>query len=152
IVRPFGEQRTPTMTPDDVAVAAGGAGGVGVVIESTARNSNIGQRIYSAVFSPDGRTVATGQNEAVVLWETASGKKRGQFTGHHGVISSVAFAPDGKTLASGSRDGTALVWDMLSSVKKSSPLALNAKELEANWDRLPDADGSKAYQAIGVLI
>jgi WD40 repeat protein len=151
IVRPFGEQRMPAMTADDMAIAVAGAGG-GLVIESTARSSNIGQRIYAAVFSPDGRTVATGQNETVVLWETASGKKRGQFTGHHGVISSLAFAPDGKTLASGSRDGTALVWDMLSSGKKSSPLALDAKELEATWDRVADADGSKAYQAICVLI
>jgi hypothetical protein len=107
---------------------------------------NPGQRIYAAAFSSDGRTVATGQNDGVVLWETASGKKRGQFTGHRGVVSSVAFAPDGKNLASGSRDGTVLIWDLLSPGKKAS------EELETSWDHLANADAALAYQAVCELI
>jgi len=87
-----------------------------------------------------------------VIWETASGKKRGQFSGHRGVVSSVAFAPDGKTLASGSRDGAALIWDLVSPEKKSGPSTLEEKELQAIWDRLADADAGKANQAICTLI
>jgi hypothetical protein len=87
-----------------------------------------------------------------VIWETASGKKRGLFAGHAGVISSVAFAPDGRTLASGSRDGSALIWDLLSPGKKSGPSTLEEKELQAIWDRLAEADASKAHQAICTLI
>jgi WD40 repeat protein len=141
IIRPFGEKRPSPTTMEEARQ------GTFDHVEHT-----LSQRIVCAAFSPDGRSIATGQYESVVLWETATGKTRGYFNGHKGVISSVAFAPDGKTLASGSRDGTALVWDMLSSGKKSSPLSLDAKELEATWDRLADADGSKAYQAICVLI
>lgn len=118
------------------------------------RNTSVGLRIYCAAFSPDGRTVATGQNETVILWETAGGKKRGQFTGHRGVLSSVAFAPDGKTLASGSRDGIALIWDLLSSGKKAgqSTTATDGKVLETTWDHLADPDAAKAYQAVCTLI
>ena len=93
IIRPFAETRAGAASVDEVEA---------IVQQMNTRGTAIGQRIYAAAFSPDGRTVATGQNDAVVLWETASGKKRGQFNGHRGVVSSVAFAPDGKTMTSGS--------------------------------------------------
>jgi WD40 repeat protein len=143
IVREFGEPRHSVVPVGDRVV---------VIAEMSARQAAIGQRLYSAAFSPDGRTLATGQNEAVVLWEAASGKKRGQFNAHRGVISSVAFAPDGKTLASGSRDGTALIWDLVSPGKKLGPSTLEEKELQAIWGGLADADAGKAYQAICTLI
>ncbi len=145
IIRPFGETGRGATPAEEAAQAASD--------EIVGRKSTIGQRIYCAAFSPDGRTVATGQNETVNLWETASGKKRGQFNGHRGVVSSVAFAPDGKTLASGSRDGTVLIWDLLSPGKKAteSPTS-NSQELETLWNRLADSDASRAYQAVCTLI
>jgi outer membrane protein assembly factor BamB len=136
VVRPFGESRQGIPLNQ----------GVQVIPQMNNQAYNPGQRIYAAAFSPDGRTVATGQNDAVVLWETASGKKRGQFTGHRGVVSSVAFAPGGKTMASGSRDGTVLIWDLLSPGKKAN------QELEGSWDHLADVDAALAYQAICKLI
>jgi hypothetical protein len=136
VVRPFGESRQGA--PFNQAAQ--------VIPQMNNQAYNPGQRIYAAVFSSDGRTVATGQNDGVTLWETASGKKRAQFTGHRGVVSSVAFAPDGKTLASGSRDGTVLIWDLLSSGKKAS------EELETSWDHLANSDAVLAYQAVCKLI
>jgi WD40 repeat protein len=143
MIRPFEETRQTARSLYEAQA---------IVQPMNTRDSIVDQRIYAAAFSLDGRRVATGQNESVVVWETASGKKRGQFTGHRGVVSSVAFAPDGKTLASSSRDGTALIWDLLSPGKKSGPSTLEEKDLQATWDRLADADTAKAYQAVCTLI
>jgi len=150
IIRPFGETRRFATSRNEAGQAALAQAAIDEIM---GEKSTVGQRIYCAAFSPDGRTVATGQNETVNLWETASGKKRGQFNGHRGVVSSVAFAPEGKTLASGSRDGTVLMWDLLSPGKKASESPTsNSKELEAAWDRLADSDAGRAYQAACILI
>jgi hypothetical protein len=154
VVRPFRETRRQAAFADETDH---------LIRQMNAQGYAIGQRIYAAAFSPDGRTVATGQGEAVVLWETASGKKRGQFNGHRSVVSSVAFAPDGKTMASGSRDGTVLIWDLLSPGKKEagpgSPNSAYAvrgssttKDSDMLWERLADSDASRANQAVCTMI
>jgi WD40 repeat protein len=68
-------------------------------------------------FSPDGRWVATAQGMgdteyAIHLWESASGRPAGVFTGHKQSIASIAFTPDGKTLASSSEDSTLKFWNI----------------------------------------
>jgi WD40 repeat protein/tRNA A-37 threonylcarbamoyl transferase component Bud32/tetratricopeptide (TPR) repeat protein len=66
----------------------------------------------SSIFSPDGRTVATGSNDgAVKLWDTGSGDIVKSLPGHKGKVHVVVYAPDGKTLASGGEDGTVKIWD-----------------------------------------
>jgi WD40 repeat protein len=58
--------------------------------------------VHSMTFSPDGRTLATGGDDAKVrLWDVASGKLNQVLQGHHHLIVSVAYAPTGKMLASG---------------------------------------------------
>ncbi len=68
------------------------------------------EEIYSVVFSPDGKTLASGSSDGVRLWDTETGEQKQWFTGHISSVKSVAFSPDGKLLASGSRDGTVLLW------------------------------------------
>jgi WD40 repeat protein/serine/threonine protein kinase len=74
---------------------------------------NHGSRVHSAAFSPDGRTLATGNAEhTVMLWDAATGKLKQILKGHQGWVWSVAFSPDGRMLASGSEDRTVKLWDV----------------------------------------
>jgi WD40 repeat protein len=67
--------------------------------------------INSAVFSPDGKTIASGANDNTVkLWDIATGREL--FTGRHSnSVKSVAFSPDGKAILSASFDKKLKLWD-----------------------------------------
>jgi WD40 repeat protein len=68
---------------------------------------------FSAVFSPDDKTLAVGTGSGKIeLWDVKTGKKIVTRHAHGGITFSVVFSPDGKTLASGSQDGTALLWNV----------------------------------------
>ncbi|HEV7701145.1 MAG TPA: WD40 repeat domain-containing protein [Pyrinomonadaceae bacterium] len=69
--------------------------------------------VYCVVFSPDGKTVATGSaDKTVKLWQFATGIQIRSLDGHTGPVTSVAFSADGRTLASGSKDHTIKLWDV----------------------------------------
>ena len=66
----------------------------------------------AVAFSPDDKTLATGDDDNQVrLWDVATGKVR-LFKGHASEVRTVAFSPDGKTLASGGGDGTVRLWNV----------------------------------------
>lgn len=67
-------------------------------------------------FSPDGKWIATGdQDGAVSLWEVSSaGRVRRTFSGHTAAVSGVCFHPDGSRLVSCSFDGQIKVWELKS--------------------------------------
>ncbi len=71
-----------------------------------------GRVAISVAFSPDGKTLATGGNFNIELWDVATGKRLHELTGHEVAVYTVAFSPDGKTLASGSSDRTIRLWDV----------------------------------------
>jgi WD40 repeat protein len=105
--------------------------------------------VLSAVFSPDGRTLATGSaDRTTAVWNLA-GRARRQaiLTGTRAAVWSVAFGPDGRTLLTGSKDGSVAFWDVgelsgpirMTSMRRAS---LGSKSL------LPHPDG-RTLTAIG---
>ena len=67
----------------------------------------------SAVFSPDGKYVISGDtNQNGYVWELASGKLKAVLKGHTGSLTSVAISPDGKQIATTSKDRTVRLWQM----------------------------------------
>jgi WD40 repeat protein len=69
-------------------------------------------KVRSAVFSPDGRRIATAADDGTArIWDARFGEPLLSVAGHAGRLHSVAFSPDGQQLVTGSYDATAQVWD-----------------------------------------
>ena len=73
--------------------------------------------VDSLAFSSDGRTLASGSADAIILWNRSTGTQK-TLTGHTDYVWNLAFSPDGKTLASDSRDGTIRLWDAITGEQK----------------------------------
>jgi WD40 repeat protein len=72
-----------------------------------------GNWVWSVAFSPDGKTLASGNYDHTVWLRDMDAKQwRPLQEKHKGAVRSVAFSPDGKILASGSDDHTVWLWDM----------------------------------------
>src|SRR5262249_12965472 len=66
----------------------------------------------SVVFSPDGRTLATGDSDGrVCLWDLASGKEVRRLGAEHRSCWSLAYSPDGRLLATVADDKAVHLWD-----------------------------------------
>lgn len=67
--------------------------------------------LFSAVFSPDGRLLATGIEDEVCLWDVEDIRPLLTCRGHTGWVQALAFSPNGQWLASGSHDQTIRLWN-----------------------------------------
>lgn len=67
--------------------------------------------VYSAAFSPDGKSIVTASlDQTAQIWEASTGKSLMPLGGHKGPVYSAAFSPDGQLVVTASEDGTARVW------------------------------------------
>src|SRR5262249_11168150 len=76
-----------------------------------------GRRAGPAALSSDGRSFATGFDDEILIYETATGGERRRISGFRGRVESLAFFPDGRRLASGMSDSTVLIWDLTAAPK-----------------------------------
>ena len=99
--------------------------------------------LHTVACSPDGQTIATcGYDQAVRLWDAATGKKIADLPGHKWDVLSVEFSPDGKTLASGDLSGLVKLWDVAA---KKSIRDLDAAFLYVE-NRLQDVGGARVLR------
>ncbi len=68
--------------------------------------------VATVAFSPDGRRLATGDNDGVVRVWSLRAPRASVLVGHDGKVTSVAFSPDGRSLVTGGVDETARIWDV----------------------------------------
>ncbi len=74
--------------------------------------------ISSAVFSPDGTTIATGSWDATIrLWNAATGAEVSRLA--PGSVTYLTFTPDGTALVSAGQDRALRVWDVASGEPRS---------------------------------
>jgi WD40 repeat protein len=63
-------------------------------------------------FSSDGRSLVSGGEQEVWVWDAATGNEVRRFGADQGRINSFALSPDGKLLATGGEDSIIRLWDV----------------------------------------
>ena len=158
-------------SPDGQLVAVGSRGGLVQVWEVATGRLHVALRshdnwgCYSLAFSPDGRTLATGDggDGTVKLWDVATGQERYTLKGHQGAVQALEFTPDGNTLITGSNDGTVRLWpaavDANARARKAeletdvpgTPAALN-EQGDGLWQYGRTEEAEKAYAQAGARL
>ncbi len=98
-------------------------------------------------FAPDGTWLASaGADNAIIIWQTSSGRQLRALTGHKVLVRSLAISADGRWLASGSNDRKIKIWEVdsgrevLSLEKHTGPIASLAFSPDGHWLASGSAD------------
>ena len=66
----------------------------------------------SVAFSPDGKTLVSGDDHNISFWNPSTGQRKGTVKAHKGGVDALAFSSDGKFLASGGFDKSVKIWEV----------------------------------------
>jgi WD40 repeat protein/uncharacterized caspase-like protein/energy-coupling factor transporter ATP-binding protein EcfA2 len=70
------------------------------------------REVNDAIFSPDGKLIATASSDGLVkLWQS-NGKLLRDLNGHQNRVTAIAFRSDGKAIATASADKTVKIWNL----------------------------------------
>lgn len=106
--------------------------------------------LTAAAFSPDGRTLATGSNDGlVVLWCTHEWRPIDRIAAHGSRIEMLAFTSDGSLVATTGDDGTVRLWNP---AKARGELAREEAVSGAGYAIAPDGSWLAAVKAESIVI
>jgi len=82
------------------------------VTRCTSSLTGHGEPVITALFSPDGRYLASGSGDKTVrFWDINTETPHHVCKGHTNWVLAIAWAPDGSLLASGDKNGHVMIWD-----------------------------------------
>jgi WD40 repeat protein len=152
LCRDVSEELPATITclawdPKGIVCGAGTYGGVRLIRANggaTARHLRWTGSVLELAFSPDGRRLAHGNQDASVhFWDLRRDREL-EMTGYATKVRELAWSPDGRWLATGG-DATITVWDFH---RSGGPAGSRPLELERHTERLV----ALAFQPGGALL
>ncbi|MBN1590214.1 MAG: WD40 repeat domain-containing protein [Pirellulales bacterium] len=118
----------PTFSPDSRLLAIGGSDEKtrdrfvacwDLASKTQKWQSEQANTLGPVVFSPDGKLIASADQQGHIYLRSADrGKRLATLRGHNDYVSCLVFSADGRRLLSGGQDTTLLLWDISSALKQ----------------------------------